>query len=232
MAEHRVYLSSVGVFLAAGALFAALSRWSRADAPMLRWTVVALMTVVLFQFGVRTMLRNAVWADPVRLWQESLAKAPDHWLPHMMLGEALRLNGGCREAVPEYQMTIRLRPEETFAWAKLGACLIDLGRNDEAGETFERLMRLAPSSAEGPIGMSIVAVMKGRQDAAREYLTEAIRRDPSTVTARQLLVTLEAPSHPAHALALCEELKQLAPETTGLDQCIENNRRRLQPSAP
>jgi hypothetical protein len=232
LAEHRVYLSSVGMFLAAGSLFAALSRWSRAEAPTLRWTLIALTTVVLLQFGVRTMIRNVVWANPVRLWQESLAKAPDHWLPHMMLGEALRRNRGCREAVPEYQVTLRLRPEETFALAKLGACLIDLGRYDEAADAFTRLIRLAPASADGPIGMSIVAVMRGHQDAARDYLTDAIRRDPSTVAARQLLVTLEAPANPARALQLCEELQQLAPGTAGLEQCVENNRRRLQPSTP
>jgi hypothetical protein len=74
--------------------------------------------------------------------------------------------------------------------------------------------------------------MRGHQDAARDYLTDAIRRDPSTVAARQLLVTLEAPANPARALQLCEELQQLAPGTAGLEQCVENNRRRLQPSTP
>jgi hypothetical protein len=42
--------------------------------------------------------------------------------------------------------------------------------------------------------MAIVAVMKGRHDVARDALLEAIRRDPSSVTARQLLLTLEAPT--------------------------------------
>jgi tetratricopeptide (TPR) repeat protein len=232
LAEHRAYLSSVGVFLSAGALFAALSRWSRSEAPTLRWVVVALTTVVLFQLAARTIIRNAVWSNPVRLWQEALDKAPDHWLPHMMHGEALRLAGGCRDAVPEYQLTIRLRPQEAFAWGKLGSCFVDLGRYDEAGEVFDHLIRMAPTSPDGPIGMAIVAVMKGRHDVARDALIEAIRRDPSSVTARQLLLTLEAPTNPGRALALCQEPKELAPATGGLDQCIANDRRRLEAPTP
>jgi len=227
LAEHRAYLSSAGVFLAGGALFAAALRRSRADAPALRWVVVAFATVIVLQLGARTMLRNAVWSNPIGLWQESVNQAPDHWLPHLMLAEALRVQRGCEVAVPEYRTAIRQRPQETFAYTKMGGCLIDLRRLDEASAVFQGLVRIAPTSADGSTGLAIVAMMQGHPEQSREYLVDALRRDRSAIVPRQLLASLEEPGDPATARRLCLEIKQLAPQTPGADDCIRRNEQRL-----
>jgi tetratricopeptide (TPR) repeat protein len=227
LAEHRVYLPSVGVFLAAGALLAAALRRARADAPALRWVILALVTVLMLQLGARTVIRNAIWSNPVGLWQESIDQAPDHWLPHMMLAETLRLRQGCAAAVPEYQASIRLRPQETFAFTKLGACLTDLRRYDEAAVVFNALVQAAPRSAEGPTGLAIVAMMQGHPEQSRAQLLDAIERDRSAIVARQLLATLEEPGDPRTALRLCQEIRQLAPATPGNDACIQRIEQRL-----
>ena len=227
LAEHRAYLASVGVLLAGGALFAAVLRRSRADAPALRWVVVAFATVIVLQLGVRTMLRNAVWSNPVGLWQESVDQAPDHWLPHLMLAEALRVQRGCEAAVPEYQTAIRQRPQETFAYTKMGGCLVDLRRLDEASSAFEELVRIAPTSADGSTGLAIVAMMQGHPEQSREYLLDALRRDRSAIVPRQLLASLEEPGDPATALRLCREIRQLAPAAAGVEDCIRRIEERL-----
>jgi tetratricopeptide (TPR) repeat protein len=227
LAEHRVYLPSVGIFLAGAALFAAAIRRTAIETPAARWLLVGLATVAMLQLGARTMIRNAVWSDPVALWQESVARAPEHWLPHMMLAETLRQRQGCEAAVPEYERSIHLRPEETFAYTKLGACLTDLRRYDEATAVFAALVRVAPASAAGPTGLALVAMMQGHPEQSRAQLMEGIRREPSAVMPRQLLAVLEAPDDPATALRLCREIRQLAPATPGNDACIQENEQRL-----
>jgi tetratricopeptide (TPR) repeat protein len=227
LAEHRVYLPSIGLFLAVGALLAAVLRLTRVHAPALRWLIVALMTVLVLQLGARTLVRNAIWSNPVGLWQESIARSPDHWLPRMMLAETLRLRQGCEAAVPEYEASIRLRPQETFAFTKLGACLTDLKRYDEAAAVFTALAQTAPRSAEGPTGLAIVAMMQGHPEQSRTQLLAAIERDPSAVVPRQLLATLEEPGNPGTALRLCREIRQLAPATPGNDACIQRIEQRL-----
>ena len=227
MAEHRVYLASIGVFLvAASSVGIVLGSMSR-EAQALRWVTLAAVGVVVLQLGGRTLLRNAVWADPVTLWQESAQRAPEHWLPHLMLGETLRVRSGCAKAEPEYRLAIQFAPEESFAYTKLGGCLIERRAFDEAQSVFVALRQVAPTSAEGPTGLAIVAMAKGAPLYSQAYLKEALVRDPDAVLPRQLLVSLQEPGDPAAALRLCREIKALAPNTPGNEDCIQRNERRL-----
>ncbi len=227
LAEHRVYSASIGVFLAAGSLVGWLGARVERQRPRAQWLVYGLFTVLVLDLAVRTVVRNAMWSSPVALWTEAVEKAPDHWLPRLMLAEALREGRGCGLAEPEYRRAMTLRPQEPFTYKKLGGCLVELNRVDEANEAFARLREVDPRSSDGSTGLAIVAMMRGRPDDARTYLQEALSREPSTVLARQLLVTLEEPTNPSEALGLCREIQTLAPETAGNDECIRRNQTRV-----
>jgi hypothetical protein len=228
LAEHRVYLASAGLFLAAGSLMAQALRRTQDEAPLLRWAMIGVLVVGMLQLGVRTIVRNTVWSDPERLWREAMKKAPGHWLPHLMLGEVLRLRHGCAAAEADYRAAIRLRPEEVFPYTKLGGCLVDARRLDEAEMVFVGLRDVAPTSAEGPTGLAIVAMLKGAPLNSRMHLQEAIVRDPAAIVPRQLLATLEEARDPAAALAICEEIRALAPNTPGNEDCIRRNLAKVQ----
>jgi hypothetical protein len=70
-------------------------------------------------------------------------------------------------------------------------------------------------------------MMQGHPEQSREYLLDALRRDRSAVVPRQLLASLEEPGDPATARRLCQEIKELAPQTPGADDCIRRNEQRL-----
>ena len=227
LAEHRVYLASVGVFLTGAALVGLVLDWIGREAKVLRWAVLGVVGVMALQLGGRTLLRNAVWADPVALWRESAQRAPEHWLPHLMLGEALRIRTGCAAAESEYRLAIQFAPDEIFPYTKLGGCLIERRAYDDAQAVFVALRNMAPTSAEGPTGLAIVAMAKDSPRYAQAYLREAMVRDPEAVLPRQLMAALEEPRDAAAALRLCQEIKALAPYTPGNEECIERNRRRV-----
>jgi tetratricopeptide (TPR) repeat protein len=234
MAEHRAYLAAAGFFLAVGALvgraWAFLNSRGRRSRLILRVSLAGWLTIL----GALTVLRNTVWADPVRLWLDAAEKAPDIWVPHLMLGGALEDRGSREEAVSAYKQALRLRPQEKTSYMKLGLCLAEMGRLDEARQVFEALLRLDRTSAVGHNGLGAVAMLAGRNDEARdEYLT-ALRHHPKDVAARQSLALLYETvwQNPAEALRLCEEVRQLAPTTPGNDACIERNRNALAHGAP
>jgi hypothetical protein len=112
MAEHRVYLASAGLFLAAGAGVGQLRAWSARVGGRARLLVPALLVLVLVPLGIDTLIRNTVWASPVALWQEAADLAPRHFRPRLLLGEALQDAGRRDEAVAEYRTAIELRPAE------------------------------------------------------------------------------------------------------------------------
>jgi hypothetical protein len=140
MAEHRVYLASCGIFLTAGAVIGWLGAW------VSRYVPYVALGFVLLSFGVETLLRNAVWADPVALWRESVDLAPAHYRPRLLLGEALQDAGRRDEAIDQYQTAIRLRPAEPTGYVKMGQCLAEIGQWAEARQQFFKAIDLDPQN--------------------------------------------------------------------------------------
>ena len=95
--------------------------------------------------GGLTVLRNDVWSDPVRLWLDAAEKAPDIWVPHVMLGSALQERGGREDAVVAYQRARQLRPNESAVHMRLGLVLAELGRLDESRAAFTTMLHIDPS---------------------------------------------------------------------------------------
>src|SRR5207247_287133 len=114
-----------------------------------RWTgglARAAVAVLILSLGARTMLRNAIWADPVRLWQEAADRSGDGAVPHTVLGESLHDAGRHAQAIAAFETALRRRPEDALGYLKLGMCLAETGRIDEARATFERLRLRDPQS--------------------------------------------------------------------------------------
>jgi protein O-mannosyl-transferase len=190
MAEHRMYLASCGLFLNAGMAYA----WLVARAPSLNWRLRLLrpiaLSVGIFTLAGTTIVRNAVWTDPRMLWFDAVQKAPDMWLPQLVLGEALHDAGGHARAVLAYREAIRLRPDHPDTYVKLGLCLAELRRLDEAKAVFEQLRRLAPRSAAAATGLGSIAVLSGQLDDAQTLFNEALMLEPQNTSAQQSLAML------------------------------------------
>jgi Flp pilus assembly protein TadD len=227
MAEHRVYIGAMGLFLTTGAIAGWLKALMSTAGSRGRVLIPLTGIVLLVSFGGRTLLRNAVWSSPVGLWVEAASSAPDHWVPRLLLGEALQEAGRREEAVDQYRTAIALRPKEQFAYAKLGTCLVELGRLQEAADTFTRLQDLDPESTVAPTGLGTIAMLQGDVRRARDYFLTALERDRSNVPARQLLASMVESEDPSEALRLCEEVRQIAPEAHGNDDCIRRTRARV-----
>lgn len=229
MAEHRVYVASAGLFLATGAAFDWMLQRRRGR--MTRLVLQVTLASALVLLAARTVVRNMVWDDPVELWLEASRYAPDHWLPYVPLGEALHARGDHAGAVSALTTAVRLRPEEHSTLGKLGVCLVETGQFEQATAMFERLRAVNPATAEVPYGLGLVAAASGDADLARSRFLEVLRLAPFNVPARQALAAVEEPVNPEAALHWCNEIRQIAPDTPGNDECIERTRRRLGRSA-
>jgi hypothetical protein len=146
MAEHRVYLASGGFFLAAAAGISHADAWLQRAGSRIRRAGSAMMAVVLMSLSALTLLRNAVWADPIAVWRESVDLAPAHYRPRLLLGEALQDKGRRAEALEEYRTAIRLRPTDIDGYLKLSLCLADMGRFEEARQTLRQALEVDPTN--------------------------------------------------------------------------------------
>ena len=228
MAEHRVYVASCGLFLAVGTAAAwVVSQLRAAQRPRLRLALLTTFAVVMMSLAGRALLRIAVWADPVALWQEAVRKNPDHPFPRLLHAEALQVDGRLDEAIAEYRAGIALGRDQPLAYQKLALALVTAGRMDEAQTTLEQLQRLEPRSPIASNGLGALALMAGESARAREFFLASLAFDPQNVPARQSLAMIAEPLNAAEALRLCEEIQHIAPRTPGNDDCIDRNRARL-----
>jgi hypothetical protein len=114
MSEPRTYIASMGLFLAGASVLAQPLANQRAARTALGCVLVALT--------VLSHVRITLWADPLRLWEESVQRAPGAWQAHLGYAESLREIRQCGRAIAEYDATLRLNPGEPEATAGLTQC--------------------------------------------------------------------------------------------------------------
>ncbi len=192
MVEHRVYLPSVGLFVAAAtALAAAARRIPRIDAA--RATVLAgtLAAVVL---SVATLARNEVWADDLSLWSDAALKSPRKPRPFVNLGTALALSGRRELGARVLRQAVALDPSSAYARAQLAAALLTLGRTAEAEPELREVLRLAPRDPEGLYNLATLLWTTARREEARDLFARFLAvAPPAFADARRVAAARTAP---------------------------------------
>ena len=106
LAERTLYLASVGVSLAAGAV---AERFL-----VRRWSMVAAATAsVVLAFGVRTWTRTPVWRDDRTYLLTLLSEHPESYEAHLAAGRALKGAGSLEQADRELIIARQLFPRDS-----------------------------------------------------------------------------------------------------------------------
>lgn len=151
--EHRLYLPSVGFFLAlAGGFDLLLSRYHDkfGEFPDYRPFWVGLV-IILSISSILTTLRNNDWQDPSTLYADSLSKSPGKPRAYANYGMALGRQGFCDKAVPILEKAISLgtrNNEQYLASANnLLNCLKLTAGPSQAAARAEELLKNLPADA-------------------------------------------------------------------------------------
>ena len=157
MSEHRTYVASFGLFMAAGTGLSRLAGLAAQARLGLRATVsAAAFAAVLVVLTALSISRNRIWANSVSLWTDAVEEAPQTWLPLQGLAEAHREAGECQAAIEPYRRAIELVPGKAESYLGLAWCLLDLGRPAEAAETLRLGIDHAPENAPLRLQLAVV----------------------------------------------------------------------------
>ncbi|HDK41675.1 MAG TPA: tetratricopeptide repeat protein [Nitrospirae bacterium] len=126
--EHRLYLPSVGFFIAAAAVTDQLL-----PRKALKTLLIALI-IVLLSFA--TYSRNNLWKDPVALWKDTVDKSPLSADPHNALGAVYMEAGLFKDAISEFEKALELKPDSATALYNLGNIYLESGLTDKAVENY------------------------------------------------------------------------------------------------
>ncbi|MCL5023596.1 MAG: tetratricopeptide repeat protein [Nitrospirae bacterium] len=176
--EHRLYLPSVGAFIAiSSALYAALPALRR-RLPGADKAVLALALAAVAALAAATYARNRVWQDPVTLWEDVVRKAPGNARAHNNLGFLYNARGMNDRAAEELLTALRLRPDYADAQINLGIVYNAEGMTDPAIEHFMIALRLKPDDPDVHNNLGIALVSKGMIDEAMWHYRTALKLKP------------------------------------------------------
>lgn len=133
MAEHWLYLPSIGVY---SAVAFGLERILDLKKPMIQKRFSAKVSVVIFIcflsfFSIRTVLRNIEWGKPLEFYVNMLKDSPDSAKGHLNLGSLYISSKNFRLARQEFQKAVILNPLHPVCYYGLG--YLDYVDNNKPG---------------------------------------------------------------------------------------------------
>jgi tetratricopeptide (TPR) repeat protein len=181
VADHFQYLASLAIIVLISA--GVVTALERAPLPIRR-SGVALCILLVGTLAVLSSKQSRMYRDIVTLYQTTLERNPDAWLPHNNLGAILSAQGRQQEAIEHFRAVIRIRPEHADGYLNLGMALGDSGQLPEAFDQLHKAIELSPNSVDAHRALGDALTSAGRHaEAIDEYQAALALRpeDPRTL---------------------------------------------------
>jgi tetratricopeptide (TPR) repeat protein len=176
--EHRVYLPSIGVFVALSNFILLMAegkkdQWKNIDKILI--SSVIIITLILTS---ATYARNKVWKDEFSLWKDVVNKNHNNGRAHLSLGVAFKSKGQIDKAIEHYQISRNLNPMHPMPPNNLGLAYSSKGFIDKAIEQFQIAIKLNPYYSDAYYNLGIAYNSKGEIDKSIEQYQIAIKLNP------------------------------------------------------
>lgn len=177
IAEHWLYLPSVGFFLLISSLIIGLFRFDS-----IRLCIVSLIIVILGMLGALTVRQNYVWRNPVAFYKYTLKFSPKSTRLRINLGTEYFNLGLYKDAERELREALAAEPEGIYVFSdyiNLGSSLYWQGKKKEAFEVYDKAIKLNPASPLGYWYMANTFFLDGQVKKAIEFYRKTVELGPS-----------------------------------------------------
>ena len=176
--EHRLYLPSVGFFIAVTAVLS--MAWERVTNISKRWAKITLgaFGLIIVIFSCATYARNNLWLDEVSFWQDVINESPSKIRGRVNLGYAYSRQGRFDQAIREFQAALKLDSEDYQLYSNLGVAYKGQGRNEEAILEFQKALRLKPDDGLTYYNLGNIYREQGAFEEAVKHYQVAARLEP------------------------------------------------------
>lgn len=155
IAEHRLYLPSIGAAAAfSAAFFLIVERFFRSS------TVLSILAgaIIILALSFATHQRNNVWGNAVKLWEDVVSKSPQKPKPLNNLGLALNDAGRPWEAIPILKRAIDISYKYDMANYNLGRSYLLIDQSSVAIPLFREAIKINPdlTGAYSDLGAALI----------------------------------------------------------------------------
>jgi tetratricopeptide (TPR) repeat protein len=211
--EHRLYLPSVGAFIALAASCGLLGERFAGRVRGGEKMALALAALVILALASASYARNEVWRSQESLWRDVVMKSPGKSFGYQGLGMALAERGDLSGAFANFDRALLLDPGAVETHINRGTLYARAGRYDRAIADFTRATELDPSLAEAWNNLGLAWSESGNQEKAIPSLARAVALDPDNAQAHNNLgLALARKGRSGEAIASYDRAIALKPD--------------------
>jgi Flp pilus assembly protein TadD len=188
MAEHYLYLPSIGFCLMVGYVLARVSKWLsgrewRHAAVVGQGVGYGALLCVLVLYGERTATRNADWRDELSFYSRLVEDNPHSARARLGLGSIYDRSGMPRMAITHYHVGLKLSPSDPRLYINVGTSYQRLGMLKEAERAYTTALQIVPDDMRIHSNLGFLYTELRQYDKARAALERAEQlsrgRDPA-----------------------------------------------------
>jgi len=172
VADHFAY-QALAVF--AACTVCATASWIAPLGIAPRRIAAALGLAVLAVLASRTHAQSRSYRNEETLWRDTLETSPSCFMCETNYGNWLMEKGREAEAVPHFEKSLSLKPDNVPALLNLARIEEQGGRLDAATDHLRAALRIAPQDTTVLINLATVSTKSGRIDEAIASYEEALR---------------------------------------------------------
>ena len=178
MAEHWLYLASIGFFLMMAGGIRYLSQKKE-----FRIAALAFFALFVFFYSYLTIEQNEYWRGPITFYNRTLVYAPASARIYNNLGTEYRKALRYDDAIALYKKAIGLDPKYEIAYTNLAITYDAFGRKADAAESFKMAIKSNPLYPAPYVGLGLMREGAGGKEEAASLFRKAIAVDPSYASA-------------------------------------------------
>ena len=173
MAEHWLYLPSIGFFLILGWALTSLTKEK-----VYSFMLWVLLFFLLSIYSYLTLKQNNYWKKELEFYKRTLEYTPGSSMVHVNLGNIYLNAGNKAEAIKEYIKAISFNPRLVAAYCRLGDVYSTCGNQEIGIKMYLKAIEINPACAEAYNGLSNYYFLLGKNAEALKYGQISIRLNP------------------------------------------------------
>jgi len=216
MADRFYYLPLAGVAMQ---LLALLLLTLRARIGF--WLAMTALALAIISLVPLTFARQAVFANDLSLWGDTIQVSPLSSTAHAGLGSALLRMQRLDKAMVQYQRALEITPDSAIAHDDLGIILFQKGRMVEGTAQFQLALESNPLYAPAHSNLGNAFLQKGQVDEAMIEYKKALEIDPNLAqTHYNLGSALLQKKQPTEAITQFQDALRLDPANSDAQKCL------------
>jgi tetratricopeptide (TPR) repeat protein len=169
MAEHWLYLPSIGLFGIAGYLLH----------PLLNKHKIIFISLILF-YGTLSIINNGTWKNETSILSQILKNNPKNPVAVMRLGNIYYEKGLYNKALGIFNTLLVKNPYSWQAYNQIGNIYRELGQFDKALEAYNKSIEINPKDEIPYVNIGLIYEAQNKYKEAMEIFIRGLKIEPDS----------------------------------------------------